>query len=257
MTLRSSFLPFLFIGLMGCADDASPPGPVEPALPPSAIPDTAKRLIVVRSASWSATKGNLVRYERTASTWSQVGTPIAVVLGKNGVGWGRGLHGEGAPGELAGPVKAEGDGKAPAGVFGTAGVYGYDMTPPMGTQVPYVQLTDTWRCVDDSASSKYNEVFDSANVTSDWNSSETMLRPDELYTRVVVVDHNPPPAHAGGGSCIFLHVWRNPDSTTAGCTAMPLADLETVIAFLTSDTVIVQMEQSSYDKLADAWSLPK
>jgi zinc D-Ala-D-Ala dipeptidase len=202
--------------------------------------------------------GNLMRYERTTAGWTQVGSPMDVVLGKNGIGWGRGLHGDGAPGELTGPVKEEGDGKAPAGVFTIGGAYGYDAAPPMGTQVPYVQLTDTWRCVDDGMSSKYNQVFDSANVTSDWSSAEDMLRDDDLYSRVVVVEHNPPPARPGGGSCIFLHVWREPGSTTAGCTAMPLADLEAVMTFLTPDgTVFLQMEESSYGELAEAWKLPQ
>ncbi|HZF51020.1 MAG TPA: L,D-transpeptidase family protein [Polyangiaceae bacterium] len=198
-----------------------------------------------------------MRYERTSAGWTPVGSPINVVLGKNGIGWGRGLHGDGAPGALVGPVKKEGDGKAPAGVFAIGRAYGNDADPPMGTQVPYTQVTDTWRCVDDGMSSKYNQVFDSASVTSDWSSAENMLRDDHLYTRVVVVAHNPPPARPGGGSCIFLHVWHEPGSTTAGCTAMPLADLEAVMTFLTPDkTVLVQMEESTYRELAGPWELP-
>lgn len=49
------------------------------------------------------------------------------------------------------------------------------------------------------------------------------------------------------------HPWQN----RAAAHAFPLADLETVITCLTSDTVIVQMEQNSYDKLAAAWELPQ
>jgi D-alanyl-D-alanine dipeptidase len=154
-------------------------------------------------------------------------------------------------------MKKEGDGRAPAGVFTLGSVYGYAAEPPEGTRAPYVQVTDTWRCVDDIASTRYNEVFDSAGVTPDWSSAEDMLRDDALYTRVVVVEHNTHPVQPGSGSCIFLHVWRGPDSTTAGCTAMPLGDLEAVVGFLVPDeTVLIQLEDTAYEALATPWGLP-
>lgn len=250
-----TLLPLLLLGLVACAEDPAS-SPVNPDQP-SPIPETATHLLVVRSASWDATTGDLVRYERTAEGWAQAGTPISVVLGRSGLGWGRGLHGDGAPHGAEGPIKKEGDGRAPAGVFTFGSAYGYAAEPPEGTRAPYVQVTDTWRCVDDGASTRYNEVFDSAGVTPDWSSAEDMLRDDELYTRVVMVEHNTHPARPGSGSCIFLHVWRGPDSTTAGCTAMPLEDLEAVMVFLVPDeTVFIQLEDTTYEALAKPWELP-
>ena len=47
-----------------------------------------------------------------------------------------------------------------------------------------------------------------------------MRRKDALYTWVIDVAHNPSRV-PGEGSCIFLHVWKDADSPTVGCTAMP------------------------------------
>jgi L,D-peptidoglycan transpeptidase YkuD (ErfK/YbiS/YcfS/YnhG family) len=243
------------IGLAACRGPSSV-SPA-PAVSRSPIPAAATHLLVVRSASWDATTARMARYERTKKGWAQAGTSIDVVLGHGGMGWGRGLHGDSAPAGMDGPVKREGDGRSPAGVFTIGGVYGYDAMPPQGTRVPYVQVTEPWRCVDDSASSRYNQVFDAAGATPDWSSAEVMLRDDVLHTRVVVVEHNTRPARPGSGSCIFLHVWPGPGSTTTGCTAMAIKDLEGVVTFLVDKTsVIVQLEDGAYMALAGSWGLP-
>jgi D-alanyl-D-alanine dipeptidase len=90
-----------------------------------------------------------------------------------------------------------------------------------------------------------------------WTSFETMRREDELYRRVVFVEHNTGPAVGGGGSCIFLHVWRGPDSVTSGCTAMELAPLEEVVRFIDPDhTVLVQLPEAELEALRSVWGLP-
>jgi zinc D-Ala-D-Ala dipeptidase len=251
-----SLLPLILVGLAACRAPSSVSTTAPTASRPP-IPEPTTHLLVVRSASWDATTARLARYERTTRGWAQAGSSIDVVLGYGGMGWGRGVHGDGAPAGMDGPVKREGDGRSPAGVFKLGGVYGYDAMPPEGTRVPYVQVTSTWRCVDDVASTRYNQVFDAASVTSDWSSAEVMLREDVLYTRAVFVDHNPRPARPGSGSCIFLHVWGGPASTTTGCTAMTIQDLEAVVTFLIDDTtVLVQLEDGAYRALAGPWGLP-
>jgi L,D-peptidoglycan transpeptidase YkuD (ErfK/YbiS/YcfS/YnhG family) len=54
---------------------------------------------------------------------------------------------------------------------------------------------------------------------------------DDLYKWGVVVRYNEG-AVPGDGSCIFLHVWRGPDSPTAGCTAMAEENLLSVLGWL-------------------------
>lgn len=243
------------------------------AQPPAPIPASTRQLVVVTTASWSATDGVLRRYERDGGAWAPVGPEVGVVVGRSGLGWGRGLHGAPPPGA---PVKAEGDGRAPAGAFRLTAAFGY--ADAEATGLPYVRSTPDTECVDDRRSAYYNRVLDRAPLgeAADWRSHEEMRRRDGLYRIGVVVAHNgpgvdpavlpasaPPPEAAapvaGGGSCIFLHVWRGPGSTTAGCTAMPDPALQEVVAWLdaAADPVLVQLPEAEADRLRGAWGLPE
>lgn len=254
----------LAIGMMTAAGAAlgcggsTPPTTEHAVTAASPIPSDATRLLLVRSADWTATTATLTRFSREpGGSWLSQGDSVPVVLGRSGLGWGRGLHGVGAAPGREGPSKAEGDGRAPAGVFWIGGSYGYDAAPPDGATVHYDELTPTWQCVDDGASDRYNTVFDTVGMEANWTSFETMRREDELYRRVIFVEHNTSPVVAGGGSCIFMHVWRGPDSSTSGCTAMELARLEEVVRFIDpGHTVLVQLPEAEVAALRSAWGLP-
>jgi L,D-peptidoglycan transpeptidase YkuD (ErfK/YbiS/YcfS/YnhG family) len=239
-----------------------------PARPPAPIPETTRQVVFVTTAGWAATDGVLQRYSRGPNgPWTPVGEPVPTVVGRGGLGWGIGLHGAALP---EGPVKAEGDGRAPAGVFRLSAAFGYAEAVPTG--LPYV-ATPGLHCVDDRASASYNLV---RNVPPDrdWESHETMRRRNGLYRIGAVVAHNGPGVDAallpegarlgdaapvpGGGSCIFLHVWRGPGTSTAGCTAMPDAQLAEVLAWLDAeaDPVLVQLPEAEAAALRGPWGLP-
>ena len=228
---------------------------------PSALV-SATEVIVVTTSDWNAVEGTLRRYERRGphKKWTQAGQPVTVVVGKNGLGWGAGLVSVDAAGIRDGsdPVKKEGDGKAPAGVFSLSGTFGYAPQERPGWKMPYVPLTPSVECVDDSNSKFYNRVLDRGTVAPDWNSSEHMLRSDELYRWGIVVDHNSNPARPGAGSCIFLHIWRGPGQGTVGCTAMPQEQLESVLVWLdpTRKPLLVQLPEQQYRSLWKKWGLP-
>ena len=236
----------------------------------SPIPGQSSQLVLGISRSWTATEVRLQRYERGGpeADWSAVGEPIPAILGHAGMGWGLGLHGAHAPAGLAGPIKVEGDGRSPAGLFSLGAAFGYAPEPPAGTAIDYVQVNRRWRCVDDPESSRYNAVFsiDELEGERDWKSAEAMRRSDELYRWGVLVDHNAidlgpkrtRPARASAGSCIFLHVWRAPDSPTVGCAAMERSALEELIAWLRphQQPIIALLPEPQYDKLARRWRLP-
>lgn len=233
----------------------------------SPIPESSGQLVLVTTPTWSATDGMLRTFERDASgLWRETGEATPTVVGRSGLGWGLGLHRT----PEAGPVKAEGDGRAPAGVFDLSAAFGYAENEPTG--LPYVQAVPALKCVDDAASVFYNLVVDQAAVTQDWNSRERMRRADDLYSLGVVVAHNGPGIaadlvpeasgavpEAGAGSCIFLHVWRGPGSSTAGCTAMPSAALARVMAWLDSRQrpVLVQLPEPEVDRLRESWGVPE
>jgi L,D-transpeptidase catalytic domain len=221
-------------------------------------------MVVVTTAGWNAVEGRLQRYERTSpdKKWKLVGGPFAVVVGKSGLAWGAGITSPAASpvraSDPADPIKKEGDGRAPAGVFHLSTAFGYAAQKQSGWKMPYVRLTESVECVDDSNSKFYNRVVDRGSVAADWNSSEHMLRPDELYRWGVVVDHNAGPARPGGGSCIFLHIWRGAGIGTVGCTAMPREQLESLLGWLdpTREPLLVQLPASEYKRLRKHWHLP-
>lgn len=236
---------------------------------PGPIPASSRQLVVVTTADWAATGGALRRYERDGQgPWTPVGESVPVVVGRSGLGWGMGLHGDHLP---EGPAKTEGDGRAPAGVFRLSAAFGYAESEPTG--LPYV-ATPALHCVDDRASASYNLVRD-VPPDRDWDSHETMRRGDGLYRIGAIVAHNGPGVDAsllptgsdldatepvaGRGSCIFLHVWRGPESTTAGCTAMPDEALAEVLAWLDArqQPVLVQLPDPLADALRDEWGLPE
>ena len=218
------------------------------------------QLLVVTTSDWNAVEGKLQRFNRKyrGGPWEPVGEPFAVVVGKNGLGWGAGMISTDAlhvrPDD---PVKKEGDGKAPAGLFYLDMAFGYASENLAGSQMPYMKLTESVECVDDTASRFYNRVVDRTQVTPDWNSSEHMRRADELYRWGIVVDHN---GHhlPGKGSCIFLHIWRGPGQGTVGCTAMPREQLESIISSLDPIRfpLLVQMPTAEYQRIRAKLELP-
>jgi L,D-peptidoglycan transpeptidase YkuD (ErfK/YbiS/YcfS/YnhG family) len=94
-------------------------------------PDVLARstqIIVVTTPSWNTVEGRLQRYERatTHEKWRPVGEPISIVVGKNGLGWGIGVMAtsDATVRSAADPVKREGDGTSPAGVFTLGAAFG-------------------------------------------------------------------------------------------------------------------------------------
>ncbi len=221
---------------------------------PPAIADS-RQLIIVTTKNWDAVDGELQRYERPdlKHPWQAVGEKIAIVVGRNGMAWGKGLHSE-AIGD--GPIKKEGDGKSPAGVFSLSSAFGYEKKR---VKLPYQQAISTLECVDDSQSVHYNKVLDRKSVKHpDWKSSEQMLRKDDQYRLGVIVDHNAK-QEPGCGSCIFLHIWAGAGKGTAGCTAMDSRSMEEVLFWLDSKKkpVLVQLTEGEFERFQKAWGLPK
>ena len=227
----------LAVALSSCATEPTPKG----------LFGDSTQLIVVTTPDWNATKGVLTVHERKNGTWIAIDDAIPVVVGRTGLAWGNGLS---LPLQHDGPLKKEGDVKAPAGLFALTSLFGY-AAPSSSARMPYITATPTVECVDDVASPHYNTIVDTKDVPKTWTSSENMLRRDDLYREGVVVAHNSNPPVSGRGSCIFLHLWSGPDSTTAGCTAMSGDDLARLTRWLDADRhpLLLQLTQSQFDVL--------
>jgi zinc D-Ala-D-Ala dipeptidase len=219
---------------------------------------SSRQCIVVVAENWTSTTGVLRSFERRASKggWKESGSGVPVVLGKKGLGLGRGLVSLNLG---TAPVKKEGDDKAPAGIFHLSSAFGYAPDRSASwVKLPYLALTTKIEGVDDPKSRYYNKLVDRSRVAKvDWSSAEKMRRDDMLYKWGVVVDHNPA-ALAGAGSCIFLHIWKNSASPTAGCTAMPEKDLVRLIRWLdpARRPILVQMTRPAYRAIRAKYGLP-
>jgi D-alanyl-D-alanine dipeptidase len=245
-------------GLGGCRGETSATTASKPAAEASTpIHPNKTQLVTVVTDDWDRFQATLQRYERAlGQAWKPVGPPIDVVLGREGYGWGRGVHGDGVPKGRPGPIKREGDGRSPAGIFDVGTAYGYEAAQA-GVSLRYVQATPELRCVDDPKSRHYNRIVSTAETAVDWQSAEYMRREDELYAIAIVVEHNTQHTEPGAGSCIFIHVWRGPDSGMTGCIAMPMDTLEAFAAWLEPRAaVLVALPRSEYDALRSAWGLP-
>jgi len=241
-----------------CRREAAPATASKPAAEVSTPIHPGKtQLVTVVTSEWDRFQATLRRYQRApGQAWKLAGAPIDVVLGREGYGWGRGAHGAGAPAGRPGPIKREGDGRSPAGVFDIGTAYGYEAARE-DVSLPYAQATPELRCVDDPKSHHYNRIVSTADTAVDWESAEYMRREDELYAIAIVVEHNTQRTEPGAGSCIFIHVWRDPDSGMTGCTAMPLDTLEAFAGWLQPNAaVLVALPQSEYDVLRGPWGLP-
>ncbi len=231
------------------------------AASPREVFSASQQLLVVKTPSAEAIGGLLQRFERSDSgkPWVPVGNSIPIVVGRNGLAWGNGL----LPSPQSSTAKREGDGRSPEGVFALGTSFGYAASALPGAGLPYLALTAGTECVDDTQSRHYNRIVD-RTAGADWNSSERMREMGDYYRWGVVVDHNHIAApdsgskpSAGGGSCIFLHVWKT-GQPTSGCTAMAQPDIESLLLWLEPrrQPLLVQLTTENYAALRRDWSLP-
>jgi hypothetical protein len=220
------------------------------------IPAESRQLVLAVTPGWDETQGRAYLYERPGPKrpWTLAADLGSASFGRTGLAWGRGLH----PSDALGPLKKEGDGRSPAGVFRLTAASGYAPAAPAGARLPYRQATDTLRCVDDPASRAYNTWVEEGRALKDWGSAEDMRRSDDLYRWVIWVGHNDDPPQPGGGSCIFLHLRASPSSTTAGCTAFDAGPLERIVTWLdpAARPVLVQLPAPVLRGVAKRWGLP-
>jgi L,D-peptidoglycan transpeptidase YkuD (ErfK/YbiS/YcfS/YnhG family) len=129
--------------------------------------------------------------------------------------------------------KREGDGATPRGRFHPLRIWWRaDRTIRPRTALPVRRIAGTDAWCEDPADRRYNHPIQ-AGATGD-----RLWRDDHLYDLIVEIDHNTRPRIKGRGSAVFLHVARPGLAPTAGCIAMPLAELKRVVARLNKNSVI-------------------
>lgn len=234
---------------------------IKKTLPPRVETPYSESLqaVVVTTKSWSAINGAAQIFERENkdAKWKSASEKFPLVVGKNGLAWSDGLN------ELPSDadrllMKTEGDGKSPAGIFSLTSAFG-TAEKSVALKLPYTKLTEYTECVDDVKSNHYNKIVNRMQVGAfDWKSSEKMAEIVPQYDLGVFVEHNFE-KQKGAGSCIFLHIWKDAQTGTAGCTAMDRKNVEMVLTRLdpNKNPVLIQLPEDSYKQFQKQWKLPK
>jgi L,D-peptidoglycan transpeptidase YkuD (ErfK/YbiS/YcfS/YnhG family) len=203
-----------------------------------------EQILLVVSKDFNTSKASLECYE----DGKKVFDTIEVNIGTNGLGWGLGetvLEQKESE-----PHKREGDKKAPAGVFKLTKIFGYEMDKSF--HMPYIHSSKELICVDDVNSSFYNQLIYMPEVAP--QSFEFMRREDAQYELGVVIEHNKE-GIKGNGSCIFMHVKKAEESSTAGCTAMHLEEIKKVTSWLDAEKnpTLIQIPKSSAKEILERY----
>lgn len=218
--------------------------------------DSVDQLIVSVAPAWDSSSGKLQRFERSGDGWKPVGPAFAVLYGKNGLVWGRGVMGT----DESGPHKSEKDKRAPAGVFRIGKIYTYDSELPKGSNYPFHTVTKADAWIDDPTHPQYNQhvVIDDPENPPAWFAKQKMRHGDFAYRWLVEIRHNADPPEAGSGSAIFFHIRRGPQRPSAGCTTMAEESLVTLIRWLRAEKNphYVLLPREEYLAKWKAWGLP-
>lgn len=219
----------------------------------------AQQLVLVTTPDWGAAHGTMRRFQRArGGAWQQSGDAAPVTIGRSGAAWGIGQH----PIPRRGPIKREGDGRSPAGVFAIGGAFGYGASA--ATALPFEAMQASHYCVDVSQSPLYNRIVDAQVVgaAAVAGSTEPMRRDlhaggDQRYRLGFVIEHNPE-ARPMAGSCIFAHLWKSPTGATSGCTAMDEPAMVDLLAWLRPEMrpLFVLLPAREYAPVQADWGFP-
>jgi len=179
----------------------------------------ATQLLLVSTNNMSTFQARLQLFEIDASSnvWRKLDQPKLAVIGRNGLAWSW-VSEESARADE--PIKHEGDGKTPAGLFRVGDAFGFEPSKIDG----YIRLIPGRHlCVDDPISSYYNMLVSDYPRPSGLKGEE--MGSIALYRKGFFIDY-PTNAERRAGSCIFIHVWRSSLKGTNGCIATAQSTVE-------------------------------
>jgi L,D-peptidoglycan transpeptidase YkuD (ErfK/YbiS/YcfS/YnhG family) len=133
----------------------------------------------------------------------------------------------GRGGIVPGARKAEGDLGTPEGAWRLLWLYWRaDRLAPPAMRLPAMALGPQQGWSEAPEDPAYNRPIRHPHR----HPADRMARGDRVYDICAVTDQNWEPVVPGGGSAIFVHLWRRPRFPTAGCVAFCRADLGWILA---------------------------
>jgi len=207
---------------------------------------SSQQYVLVVSDDFNASKAKLRCFEDK----KQVFETINVNIGKNGLGFGIGEIS--LKNKKNQPLKYEGDKKAPIGVFKLTHIFAYKKEKQF--KMPFLHADKNLICIDDSNHKNYNQIITMPKLKP--KSFEYMKRDDLQYELGIVVEHNKQQIKKRG-SCIFIHVQKDKDAPTAGCTSMKLEDLKKITKWLdtSKNPMLIQIPKSVLGEIKKRYNL--
>jgi L,D-peptidoglycan transpeptidase YkuD (ErfK/YbiS/YcfS/YnhG family) len=267
-------------GVGGPAAAAVPAGPATPpvaATAPVAQPQPAlipsgsgrastgfpvadsRQLVLVTAADFQATRGTVRRYARSGpgAPWTEIGPAVPCQLGRKGLGVGRGL-GQGLSG---GPVKRQGDGRTPAGLFPLPAAFGYagtEAAAAAGVRLPYVTVTDRVSCITDAASPLFGRVVGPDARPGGGLRQDRMVRDDGANAWGVVIGHNSENIDPEAGTCLFVNVRPAGGPPTGGSIGLAPEQAAALAGWLdpAARPLLAVLPEAQYRAQAASWGLP-
>jgi L,D-peptidoglycan transpeptidase YkuD (ErfK/YbiS/YcfS/YnhG family) len=201
---------------------------------------SAHRLVLVTADDMNGAAARLQRFARAniSAPWRPDGAPMSALAGRNGMAWGYPYR---AFARLGEPMKAEGDRRAPAGIYAIGRPFGFAPSSRPG----YLPIRDGMVCVNDVRSGAYNTIVSRAEIGPQVHGENMARVPD--YRRGLLVDY---PSHRGarGGSCIFIHLWMPNRTGTGGCVALPEPQLVKLQDFAQAGAVLAIVPRGALDR---------
>ncbi|QDQ43139.1 L,D-peptidoglycan transpeptidase YkuD (ErfK/YbiS/YcfS/YnhG family) [Methylacidiphilum kamchatkense Kam1] len=223
---------------------------------PKKFPKQQKITVVVPTPT--SCEGYMRFFERIGDggQWTSESDFIPVLIGRNGLSWGRGLHDI-----QEGEQKKEGDGKTPAGIFNLGLIMGVAKELPLGASWPLYHKKsplDAW--IEDPTLPHYNHLVTISEASSPptWFEKQRLRIEDPHLEWMVFIEHNYPDAIPGMGSAVFLHERYGEHTPTSGCVAMEKERLIELIRWISYDAKpkIVILSIPDYARLQIQWDLP-
>lgn len=167
----------------------------------------------------SPTGNKLSMYEEINGVFQEIISTKTCFIGKNGLD----------------KVK-ESDKRTPRGVYRFIKAFGTAKNP--GSNLPYIELDDSYYWIGDSDSKYYNQMVSINDVEKDWdnNKCEHLNDYKTSYKYALALDYNKK-CEKDKGSAIFLHLEHG--SGTAGCIGIPENTMLEIIKRVNKNCLIV------------------
>ena len=191
----------------------------------------------------NSSKATLQLFERSSkdAAWTSVTQGEPVMVGTNGLAWGYTFTGYKLEGE---PEKHEGDKRTPAGFFALGPSFGFKPSKRKGHI--QIQKGETI-CVEDTASPYYNTITTRSAIGAPPEAKMDEMGKTSLFRNGIFVQYASDAASARG-SCILMHVWKTPTTTTKGCVALPEARVRVMLRFAAKGAVLGVLPETARER---------